>query len=112
MADDRLNRYSMPVTRSRSYMAELNIDHSLDGNNTTGFLFGDEESGAGEAKNYQQMNNADNFPTLVRNAGYPNMVSRTFPLGPAGSIGSGRQMNAESATVFSPFAAGSMTSYP
>jgi hypothetical protein len=80
MPDDSLNRYSMPVTRSRSYIADLNLDSSLDGNNTTGFLFGDEDTANGEAKAYQQANNADNFPTLVRNAGFPNMVSSVcFP---------------------------------
>jgi hypothetical protein len=75
MAGNSTNRYSMPVTRSRSYIADLNLDSSLDGNNTTGFLFGDEDTANGEAKAYQQVNNADNFPTLVRNAGYPSMVS-------------------------------------
>lgn len=71
------NRYSMPVTRtgSRFNIADLNLDSSLDGNNTTGFLFGDEDTANGESRAYQQANNADNFPTLVRNAGYPNMVS-------------------------------------
>ncbi|KAB5582488.1 armadillo-type protein [Coniochaeta sp. 2T2.1] len=69
------NRFSMPVTRSRSYIADLNLDSTLDGNNTTGFLFGDEDNANGEAKSYQQANNADNFPTLVRNAGYPSMLS-------------------------------------
>ncbi|OIW27288.1 ARM repeat-containing protein [Coniochaeta ligniaria NRRL 30616] len=69
------NRYSMPVTRSRSYIADLNLDSGLDGNNTTGFLFGDEDTSHGETKAYQQANNADNFPTLVRNAGYPSMLS-------------------------------------
>lgn len=74
--NDSTNRYSMPVTRSRSYnIADLNLDSSLDGNNTTGFLFGDEDAVNGEMKGYQQANNTDNFPTLVRNAGFPNMVS-------------------------------------
>ena len=83
---DSTNRYSMPVTRSRSYnIADLNLDSSLDGNNTTGFLFGDEDAANGDSKAYQQANNADNFPTLVRNAGFPNMVSPTaFPSLPSG----------------------------
>lgn len=80
MANNSTNRYSMPVTRSRSYIADLNLDSSLDGNNTTGFLFGDEDTANGEAKAYQQASNAENFPTLVRNAGYPSMVSAAlFP---------------------------------
>lgn len=80
--DSSLNRYSMPVTRSRSYMAELNIDNGLDGNNTTGFLFGDEDSNnTAENKNFHQASNMDNFPTLVRREGFPTMVS-LFPLFP------------------------------
>jgi hypothetical protein len=70
-SDDSLHRYSMPVTRSRSYINEH--DSTLDSNNTTGFLFGDEDSTTGEAKNYQQSNHADVFPTF-RNSGYSNMV--------------------------------------
>lgn len=73
--NDSTNRYSMPVTRSRSYNIADLLDNSLDGNNTTGFLFGDEDAANGETKAYQQANNADNFPTLVRNAGFRNMVS-------------------------------------
>lgn len=52
------NRYSMPVTRSRNGIYET----GLDATNTTRFLFGDEEAGAG-----QQGNPLDHgFPTLVR----------------------------------------------
>jgi hypothetical protein len=77
--NDSTNRYSMPVTRSRSYnIAELNLDSSLDGNNTTGFLFGDEDAANSDSKTYQQASNADNFPTLVRNAGFPTMVSPEY----------------------------------
>ncbi|KAH8178150.1 pumilio-family RNA binding repeat domain-containing protein [Sarocladium implicatum] len=51
-----LNRYSMPVTRSRNDYSSL--DHA----NTTGFLFGDDENsafGPGQNRN-------EDFPTLVR----------------------------------------------
>jgi hypothetical protein len=74
--NDSTNRYSMPVTRSRSYnIAELNLDSSIDGNNTTGFLFGDEDATNGDSKSFNQANNVDSFSTLVRNAGFPSMVS-------------------------------------
>lgn len=70
-----LNRYSMPVTRSRSYISELNIDSSIDSNNTAGFLFGDEDSGNGE-KSYQAANQTDVYPS-IRNSAYGNMLSAT-----------------------------------
>ncbi|KAI9053933.1 hypothetical protein LZ554_002877 [Drepanopeziza brunnea f. sp. 'monogermtubi'] len=58
-----LNRYSMPVTKSRNGIHEM---LSLDQTNTTRFLFGDEE-GAPEVNNYLNMSGTDNhFPTLVR----------------------------------------------
>jgi hypothetical protein len=65
----------MPVIKSRSYIANLDLGRSLDGDNTTGFLFGDEHTANGEAKAYQQVNNADNFSTLVRNAGYQSILA-------------------------------------
>jgi hypothetical protein len=77
MENSSLNRYSMPVTRSRTYMPDSSTDNGLDGNNTTGFLFGDEDSHTGEAKHYAQAGNSDNFPTLVRREGFPNMVCST-----------------------------------
>lgn len=53
------NRYSMPVTRSRTGFYDA---AGLDQTNTTGFLFGDEEpSGLGNASGHDE-----NFPTLVR----------------------------------------------
>jgi hypothetical protein len=64
----------MPVTRSRTYLADLGLDNSLDSNNTTGFLFGDEDSNS-EVRNFSQVANTDNFPTLVRREGFPSMVS-------------------------------------
>lgn len=73
MTNNSLNRYSMPVTRSRSYISELNIDSSIDSNNTAGFLFGDEDSGNGE-KSYQAANQTDVYPS-IRNSAYGNMVS-------------------------------------
>lgn len=78
MMTNSLNRYSMPVTRSRSYISELNIDSSIDSNNTTGFLFGDEDSGNGE-KSYKAANQSDVFPNL-RNSAYGNMVSFMVPI--------------------------------
>ncbi|PNY27788.1 Armadillo-like helical [Tolypocladium capitatum] len=53
-----LNRYSMPVTRSRNGLYDMNLDQT----NTTRFLFGDDEPKAfprGQTPD-------DNFPTLVR----------------------------------------------
>lgn len=58
----------MPVTKSRTGFYDIGLDQA----NTTGFLFGDDDS-APEAKLYTQTNTGDNFPTLVRRD--PNMVS-------------------------------------
>lgn len=63
----RVNRYSMPVTKSRTGFYDIGLDQA----NTTGFLFGDDDS-APEAKLYSQTNTDDNFPTLIRR---DNMVS-------------------------------------
>ncbi|KAK0615811.1 armadillo-type protein [Bombardia bombarda] len=66
----------MPVTRSRTYLGDIGLE---DSNNTTGFLFGDEDSNSGErATPTVQANNnnsTDPFPTLFRQQGYPNMLS-------------------------------------
>lgn len=62
-----VNRYSMPVTKSRTAFYDVNLDQA----NTTGFLFGDDNDGT-EGKIYTATNE-DNFPTLVRRE--PNMVS-------------------------------------
>ena len=78
-----LNRYSMPVTRSRTGFYDFS---SLDQTNTTRFLFGEEEEHAanGENKMYHQAANAkltgldESFPTLTRSEGQTNMVS--FPV--------------------------------
>lgn len=79
MDNSSLNRYSMPVTRSRTYMPDSSTDNGLDGNNTTGFLFGDEDAHPGENnKHYTQPGGSDNFPTLVRREGFPTMVSTFF----------------------------------
>ena len=75
-----LNRYSMPVTRSRTGFYDFS---SLDQTNTTRFLFGEEEEHAanGENKMYHQAANAkltgldESFPTLTRSEGQTNMVS-------------------------------------
>lgn len=60
-----VNRYSMPVTKSRTAFYDINLDQA----NTTGFLFGDDDNVI-EGKLYTQANNEDNFPVLRRE---PNM---------------------------------------
>ena len=65
----RLNRYSMPVTRSRTYL-DIGLE---DSNNTTGFLFGDEDSTT-EAR-AAATNNADSFPALLQQQAFRSMVS-------------------------------------
>ncbi len=75
-----LNRYSMPVTRSKTGFYDLS---SLDQTNTTRFLFGeDEDQTRRETKLYQNANSAvsgldESFPTLTRREGQPHMVSLT-----------------------------------
>ncbi|KAL8962906.1 MAG: hypothetical protein Q9193_000759 [Seirophora villosa] len=81
------NRYSMPVTGSKSriyghygdYAAAMGLGQI----NTTGFLFGDEDEAAKkeaatspDVKNYLQMNATDDkFPILVRRDEYPGLLS-------------------------------------
>ncbi|KAK2607489.1 hypothetical protein N8I77_006156 [Diaporthe amygdali] len=60
-----VNRYSMPVTKSRTAFYDINLDQA----NTTGFLFGDDDNVI-EGKLYNQASNEDNFPVLRRE---PNM---------------------------------------
>jgi hypothetical protein len=70
-----LNRYSMPVTRSRTYLADIGLE---DSNNTTGFLFGDEDSNPAETRTTPtaaQPGNTDAFPSLFRQQAYPTMTS-------------------------------------
>ncbi|KAH6640829.1 armadillo-type protein [Chaetomium tenue] len=69
-----LNRYSMPVTRSRTYLTDIGLE---DSNNTTGFLFGDEDSTPAEARTTPtaQVGNSDSFPSLFRQQAYPSMTS-------------------------------------
>lgn len=55
---NRVNRYSMPVTRSRNGLYDMNLDQT----NTTRFLFGDDEPNALPRGRTPD----DNFPTLVR----------------------------------------------
>lgn len=65
----------MPVTRSRTYLSDIGLE---DSNNTTGFLFGDEDSNPNETRTTPtaQANNSDAFPSsLFRQQAYPNMVS-------------------------------------
>ncbi|KAK2024347.1 ARM repeat-containing protein [Colletotrichum zoysiae] len=54
------NRYSMPVTRSRTGLYGADLDQT----GTARFLFGEEDT-SGDNK-YAQNNGDDNFPTLVR----------------------------------------------
>ncbi|GKT49944.1 uncharacterized protein ColSpa_10125 [Colletotrichum spaethianum] len=58
--DNSYNRYSMPVTRSRTGLYGADLDQT----GTARFLFGEEDV-SGENK-YGQNNGDDNFPTLVR----------------------------------------------
>ncbi|KAK4038126.1 armadillo-type protein [Parachaetomium inaequale] len=69
-----LNRYSMPVTRSRTYLTDIGLE---DSNNTTGFLFGDEDSNSAETRTTPtaQAGNTDPFPSLFRQQAYPSMTS-------------------------------------
>ncbi|KAK0127550.1 hypothetical protein ONS96_007084 [Cadophora gregata f. sp. sojae] len=69
-----LNRYSMPVTKSRNGMQEM---LSLDQTNTARFLFGEDESGQSpDINQYLDMNGAENkFPILVRRDEYPGVLS-------------------------------------
>lgn len=70
----------MPVTRSRTYLADIGLE---DSNNTTGFLFGDEDSIPAETRTTPtaQVGNTDAFSSLYRQQAYPSMVSLpAFPL--------------------------------
>lgn len=59
-SSDSYNRYSMPVTRSRTGLYGSDLDQT----GTARFLFGEEDA-SGDSK-YGQGNGDDNFPTLVR----------------------------------------------
>ncbi|KAA8573651.1 hypothetical protein MFRU_001g03850 [Monilinia fructicola] len=69
-----LNRYSMPVTKSRNGMHEM---LSLDQTNTARFLFGEDESAApANVDKYLNMSATDDkFPILVRRDEYPGLLS-------------------------------------
>ncbi|KAG4444243.1 hypothetical protein IFR05_000218 [Cadophora sp. M221] len=69
-----LNRYSMPVTKSRNGMHEM---LSLDQTNTARFLFGEDEGAPSpDVNQYLDMNGAENkFPILVRRDEYPGLLS-------------------------------------
>ncbi|TVY84508.1 Pumilio domain-containing protein [Lachnellula suecica] len=73
-ATNALNRYSMPVTKSRNGMHDM-LSH--DPSNTTRFLFGEEDgSSSPDVKTYLQMNATDDkFPILVRRDEYPGLLS-------------------------------------
>lgn len=67
-----VNRYSMPVTRSRNGGYETD----LDGTNVTRFLFGEENSNVMFQGQGQGKVGDDRFPTLVRRD--DQMVSLEF----------------------------------
>jgi hypothetical protein len=68
----------MPVTRSRTYLTDIGLE---DSNNTTGFLFGDEDSNSAETRTTPtaQVGNTDPFPSLFRQQAYSSMVSLASP---------------------------------
>ncbi|KAK3901087.1 armadillo-type protein [Staphylotrichum tortipilum] len=68
-----LNRYSMPVTRSRTYLTDIGLE---DSNNTTGFLFGDEDSNTAERTTpTAPVGNPDSFQAIFRQQAYQIMTS-------------------------------------
>lgn len=63
----------MPVTRSRTYLTDIGLE---DSNNTTGFLFGDEDSNTAERTTpTAPVGNPDSFPAIFRQQAYQSMVS-------------------------------------
>ncbi|KAK3304344.1 armadillo-type protein [Chaetomium strumarium] len=71
-----LNRYSMPVTRSRTYLSDIGLE---DSNNTTGFLFGDEDSNSADKKTpTAQVGSTEPFPSLFRQQPFPSMNMSTM----------------------------------
>ena len=83
LSSSSMNRYSMPVTRSKTAFYDIS---SLDQTNTTRFLFGEEEEHLnGEVKHYQPApvvapSHDESFPTLTRHEGQPHMVCFDFRL--------------------------------
>ncbi|TVY93737.1 Pumilio domain-containing protein [Lachnellula willkommii] len=73
-ATNALNRYSMPVTKSRNGIHNMLSD---DPASTTRFLFGEEDGASSpDVKTYLQMNATDDkFPILVRRDEYPGLLS-------------------------------------
>ncbi|RKF71683.1 putative rna-binding protein [Golovinomyces cichoracearum] len=67
-----LNRYSMPVTKTRFGLREMALDQT----NTARFLFGEEETPSSGLSDYLQVNaTEENFPILVRREDYPSLLS-------------------------------------
>ncbi|KAK4667282.1 hypothetical protein QC763_307810 [Podospora pseudopauciseta] len=64
---NHLNRYSMPVTKSRTYLGDFE-----DSNNTTGFLFGDEDS---HLEDTRTTPTAEAFNTIYRSQAYSQLTS-------------------------------------
>lgn len=65
----------MPVTRSRTYLTDIGLE---DSNNTTGFLFGDEDKTSAEARiasAAKLSGTTDSFPALFRQQAYSGLVS-------------------------------------
>lgn len=60
--DDSLNRYSMPVTRSKTGLYDMGLDQT----NTARFLFGEDETTPKDSPFGHGSAADENFPTLVR----------------------------------------------
>ncbi|KAK4195324.1 armadillo-type protein [Triangularia verruculosa] len=64
-----LNRYSMPVTKSRTYLGDIGLE---DSNNTTGFLFGDEDSNFEDSRTTPT---AEAYNSIYRSQAYSQLTS-------------------------------------
>ncbi|KAK4166167.1 armadillo-type protein [Cladorrhinum sp. PSN259] len=67
-----LNRYSMPVTKTRPYLGDIGLE---DSNNTTGFLFGDEDANSETQTTPTAVTKSDAFPALFRSQAYSALTS-------------------------------------
>ncbi|KAK3985558.1 armadillo-type protein [Cladorrhinum sp. PSN332] len=67
-----LNRYSMPVTKTRPYLGDIGLE---DSNNTTGFLFGDEDANSETQTTPTAVSKSDAFPALFRSQAYSALTS-------------------------------------
>lgn len=63
----------MPVTKTRPYLGDIGLE---DSNNTTGFLFGDEDANSEtQTTPTAQVSKGDAFPALFRSQAYSALVS-------------------------------------